>query len=182
MTLHCNAVLTFCRLVNHRKWTITTEHFMVYRDSVRPRSRHFGTTTVLTVTQFWWPDADLGPRTAGSIYTMVQIGLWHRIRLSGTFISVFVPRFVNLNLSSSLKYIEEPSNRHVNKIWFALPFPSDLEGSWANSNIAQLTELFAGLHQAPCSGMFIRTYGRCGWASCSGGRGERYLNLQDVST
>ena len=82
---------------------------MVYRDSVQPRSRHFGTTTGLTFTQFWLSDVDLSPRTAGSNYTNVQIGLWHRIRLSGTFISVFVPRFVNTNLSSSPKYVEDLS-------------------------------------------------------------------------
>ena len=73
-------------------WTVK-----VYLDRVRPRSRHFGTTTDLTVTQFWQSDADFSPRTAGSNYTMVQVGLWHRIRFWGAVITVFVARFVHSN-------------------------------------------------------------------------------------
>ena len=95
---------------------------MVYRDCVRPCSRHFGTTTDLTVSPFWRSYADFSPRTACLNYTNVQIGLWHRIRFWGAVIIVFVPRFVILIIDpETCRSFIRPAP-HQNLVFAPLPF------------------------------------------------------------
>ena len=138
---------------------------MLYRDSVRPCSRHFAATTGLTITQFWWSDVDLSPRTAVS--NDCDTG-------SGSGELSFLSSFQDSSILIITPEYAGPSNRHPTKIWFEIHLSSDPEDSWANSNIAnsniansniaQLTALFAALRQAQRSVMFIRTCVSCGGA------------------